>query len=65
MITAHDEKDDGPLTYTVVEAGRMAGLSRNAAYEAVKRGEIPTITFGSRIRVLGKPWRAKLNGEAV
>jgi len=60
----HDEKDD-PLTYSVVEAGKMAGLSRNAAYEAVKRGEIPVVTFGSRIRVLGKPWRAKLNGDAA
>ena len=31
---------------TVPEAGRKLELSRNAAYEAAARGEIPTIRIG-------------------
>src|SRR5208282_2105907 len=36
------------FTYTVEEAGEMLGIGRNHAYEAAKRGEIPTITLGTR-----------------
>jgi hypothetical protein len=57
--------DGGKLTYSVPEAGAMAGLSKNGSYEAAKRGEIPTIKFGGRFRVPGKTWRAKLNGEVA
>ena len=39
------------LTVSVEEAGRILGYSRNTAYEAVRRGEIPTIRFGRKIRV--------------
>jgi len=46
-------------TYTVPEAGRILKLSRNAAYEAAKRGEIPTIRFGRALRVT-KPAMRKL-----
>jgi hypothetical protein len=53
------------LTLSVPEAGAMAGLGRNASYEAAKRGEIPVINFGNRLRVPAKKWRAKLNGEAA
>jgi excisionase family DNA binding protein len=35
-------------TYTVEEAGRLLGIGRNQAYDAAKRGEIPTITIGKR-----------------
>jgi len=39
-------------TLSVPEAGeRYFGLSRNASYEAAKRGEIPTIKIGGRIFV--------------
>ena len=40
-----------PLTMTVPEAGAKLGLSRNAAYEAVARREIPSLKFGRRIVV--------------
>ena len=33
----------------VEEAGVMLGLSRLAAYRAVKRGEIPALRFGRKI----------------
>jgi len=39
------------LVYTVPEAGRLLGLSRNGSYEAAKRGEIPTIKVGRLLLV--------------
>jgi hypothetical protein len=38
-------------TTSVPEAGLVMGLARNAAYEAARRGEIPTLKFGNRKRV--------------
>ncbi len=38
-------------TVTVEEAGRMLGISRNSAYDAVAAGEIPSIKIGRRIVV--------------
>jgi hypothetical protein len=40
------------LTLSVPEAGRRYfGLCRNAAYDAAKRGEIPTVKVGRLLRV--------------
>lgn len=44
------------LTYSVPEAGRMAGLSRNSAYAAAERGEIPVVNFGRLKRVPAAAW---------
>jgi predicted DNA-binding transcriptional regulator AlpA len=46
-------KNDGGLrrVYKVPEAGAILGLSRNASYEAAKRGDIPTIKIGKLLRV--------------
>ena len=41
--------DTGRLTYTVDEASKMLGLSRNSAYEGVARGDIPSIRVGRRL----------------
>lgn len=41
----------GKLTYSVEEAGRLLGIGRSLAYEAVSRGEIPTIRVGKRLLV--------------
>lgn len=38
-------------TITVPEAGSVIGVCRNAAYEAARRGDIPTIRIGNRILV--------------
>jgi excisionase family DNA binding protein len=46
-----DEEADKRLVYDVPEAGEMLGLTRNASYEAAKRGDIPTIRIGRLIRV--------------
>lgn len=40
-----------PLTYRVEEIARLLGLSRAAAYDAVARGEIPSLRFGRRVVV--------------
>jgi hypothetical protein len=43
---------DQPKTITVPDAGReYFGLSRNAAYAAAQRGDIPTIKIGKLLRV--------------
>lgn len=39
------------LTYDIPEAGKLLGLSRGAAYEAARTGELPTIKIGRRILV--------------
>jgi excisionase family DNA binding protein len=39
------------LVMTVPEAGALLGLTRNASYEAAKRGDFPTIKIGKLIKV--------------
>jgi excisionase family DNA binding protein len=36
-------------TYTVEEAARVLGISRNSAYEAVRLGQVPHLKIGRRI----------------
>jgi excisionase family DNA binding protein len=38
-------------TYKIEEAGRLMGVGRNQAYEAARRGDIPTIRIGKRLLV--------------
>jgi len=52
-------------TTSVVNAGIVLGLSRNVAYEAVKRGDIEVLNYGKRIVVLTAPLRRKLLGSAA
>ncbi|MDQ6839701.1 MAG: helix-turn-helix domain-containing protein [Actinomycetota bacterium] len=42
---------EGRLTVTVEEAASVLGLGRSAAYEAARRGEIPSRRLGRRIVV--------------
>jgi excisionase family DNA binding protein len=46
-----------PLVISVEEAARMLSISRGLAYEAARRGELPTIRLGRRLLV---PRRALL-----
>jgi excisionase family DNA binding protein len=39
------------LTVTVDEAARQLGISRGLAYEAVRRGELPSVRLGRRILI--------------
>ena len=44
--------DETPKTLSVPEAGRRYfDLAKNAAYEAARRGDIPVIRIGGRLRV--------------
>ena len=38
-------------TTTITEAAKVLGIGRNQAYEAARRGEIPTIKIGKRLLV--------------
>jgi excisionase family DNA binding protein len=51
------------LTTTVPLAGKVLGLSRNKAYEAVAKGEIPALRFGKRIVVPTVPLKRMLGLE--
>jgi hypothetical protein len=39
--------------------------SKNAAYEAIRRGEIAHVRLGKSIRVVTAPWRKKLGFGAM
>ncbi len=41
----------GRPTISVVEAGEILGLCRNKAYAAARKGQIPVIRFGRKMRV--------------
>lgn len=43
---------DLPLTLSVDEAAKVLGFSRNGVYEGVRRGQIPSLRLGRRIRTL-------------
>ena len=50
--TENDQMAGDPRkTMTVDETAIELGISRNAAYEAVKRGEIPSIRIGRRLLI--------------
>lgn len=38
-------------TLAVEEAGAILGISRSAAYDSARRGELPTLRFGRRLLV--------------
>jgi predicted DNA-binding transcriptional regulator AlpA len=44
-------------------AGALVGLGRNAAYQAAKKGELPTIRFGKILRVPVKALRRLAEGK--
>jgi excisionase family DNA binding protein len=50
-----------PLTITVPEAGRRLGISRWAAYQAARRGEIPVVRIGALVRVPLRAFEAMLD----
>jgi excisionase family DNA binding protein len=65
MLIQDLEKLLSQPTVSVPEAGRLLSLSRNGSYEAAKRGEIPTLKFGSKLRVPTAALRRMIEGEAA
>jgi excisionase family DNA binding protein len=43
--------DDLPAFLTVPEAAALLRLGRTACYEAVARGQIPSLKFGAKLRI--------------
>jgi excisionase family DNA binding protein len=61
-------QDERPIvrrTYSIEEVARLLGIGRNAAYEAARRGDFPTIKVGHRIVVPRAPIDRMLGGEAA
>jgi excisionase family DNA binding protein len=42
---------ENKVVFTVTEMGKILGIGRNAAYNAVSRGDIPVIRLGRRILI--------------
>jgi excisionase family DNA binding protein len=42
---------EGRVTITIEQAAHVLGLGRTAAYEAARRGELPTRRLGRRLLV--------------
>ena len=45
------EPSERRLTLTVEETARRLGIGRNQAYEACRKGEIPSVRIGKRLLV--------------
>lgn len=60
-----EQTDITRRTVTVEEAGQLLGIGRNQAYEAVRRGDIPSIKIGKRLLVPKPALDKMLNGEAA
>jgi excisionase family DNA binding protein len=56
------DPEDRP-TVTVDESSEILGISRGAAFNAVKRGEIPSIRIGRRLLVPTAALLRMLDGE--
>jgi hypothetical protein len=59
------ENEANELTWSVPEAGSKVRLSKNAAYAAARRGEIPTIRFGKKLRVPKAKFLKMLSADGV
>ena len=61
--------EDKRQTLTIIEAAKILGIGRNQAYEAARRGEIPTIKIGRRILVplaaLEKSFKGQSDARAL
>lgn len=51
QFKAVSSKSDQPIVLTINEAAAILRVSRQSAYEAARRGEIPTIKIGRRLLV--------------
>jgi len=51
-------------TLSVPEAARKLGIGRNSAYDAARRGDIPTVRIGGRILIPKKALERLLDAES-
>lgn len=57
--------NDCPDYLTVEQARQLLGLGKNTMYEALKRGDIPSVRIGRLIRVSKKTLEETMNGKGV
>ena len=55
--------EEDHLTWSIPYAGSKVSLGKNASYAAARRGEIPTIRFGKKLRVPKAKFLKMLAGE--
>lgn len=51
MTTQELNSELSKMTISVPVAGKVLGLSKDAAYDAARTGELPTLRFGRRVLV--------------
>ena len=65
-MTHNEQQEEFALTvFTVPEVAKRLRIGKNAAYEAVHRGEIPHMKFGKRIVVPAAALAKLLAGEVA
>jgi len=52
--------DNGRLTLNVKDAAWVLGVSKNSCYQAVLKGELPSIRLGKRILIPSQALKAML-----
>jgi excisionase family DNA binding protein len=57
------KRNEPKTTLTVEEAAKLLGISRGLAFQAVRRGDIPSIRIGRRILIPRARLRALLDGD--
>jgi excisionase family DNA binding protein len=63
-VTARDtDWASVPIVLDVPAAGRLLGLGKNAAYQAIATGELPSLRIGRRLLVPRDRLRALIEGE--
>ena len=57
------QRSDEVETYTIEQVAKILGIGRNQAYEAARRGDFPTMRFGSRWVIPKARFDSFLRGE--
>jgi excisionase family DNA binding protein len=58
-------KKDTPRVFTVLEVAKILRIGRISAYQAIERGEIPSVRVGRRILVPRAAFEAMLSLSAT
>ncbi len=62
---AANEPQTKPVVYTIAETAKLLRKGINQTYEAIHKGEIPSLRIGSRYYVPGWFFRSLARGEQV
>jgi len=52
------------LTYDVITAAKILGISRNSCYQGCLKGEIPHVKVGKRVLIAKIPFERWLSGNS-